>query len=340
MKSLKIVASTLWGVIPLLFLFLLSSCREQDSQLSDAQIASIVVTANQIDIDYGKLALDKSTNSIARKYAQTMIDDHGDIIKSASELVGKLGVTPDDDNEITKSLLEGQKEVLSKLKGAEGADFDKAYIDNEVSYHKSVIDAVKNVLIPQTDNEELKQALKDVSPLLDHHLEMAQDNQKKINDGEGQLPIVESDAQVASIVVVANQIDVDYGKLALQKSKNETVKKFAQTMINDHEDIIKSASDLAGKLGVTPDNDNAVTKSLQDQAKETTKKLESLSGADFDKAYIDNEVAYHDAVIGAVKNVLIPQTENGELKQALIDVSPLLDHHLEMAKEDQKKINK
>src|SRR5699024_1229440 len=112
------VASTLWGVIPLLFLFLLSSCREQDSQLSDAQIASIVVTANQIDIDYGKLALDKSTNSIARKYAQTMIDDHGDIIKSASELVGKLGVTPDDDNEITKSLLEGQKEVLSKLKGA------------------------------------------------------------------------------------------------------------------------------------------------------------------------------------------------------------------------------
>src|SRR5699024_11094397 len=127
---------------------------------------------------------------------------------------------------------------------------------------------------------------------------------------------------------------------ALQKSKNETVKKFAQTMINDHEDIIKSASDLAGKLGVTPDNDNAVTKSLQDQAKETTKKLESLSGADFDKAYIDNEVAYHDAVIGAVKNVLIPQTENGELKQALIDVSPLLDHHLEMAKEDQKKINK
>lgn len=340
MKSLKYVSSTLWGVIPLLFLFLFSSCGDKDDSLSDAQIASIVVTANQIDIDYGKLALEKSTNSIAKKYAQTMIDDHGDIIESATELVGKLGVTPDDDNDVTKSLLDGQKEVMSKLKGAEGADFDKAYIDNEVSYHKSVIDAVKNVLIPQADNEELKQALVDVSPLLEHHLEMAKEDQKKIADGEGQTPTVDSDAQVASIVVVANQIDVDYGKIALQKSDNETVKKFAQTMINDHEDIIKSASDLAGKLGVTPDDDNDITKSLQNQSKEMTEKLEGLSGDAFDKAYIDNEVSYHDAVIDAVKNVLIPQTENDELKQALIDVSPLLEHHLEMAKEDQEEITK
>lgn len=324
------------GIVPLLVLFLLSSCDDK-TKLSDAQIASIVVTANQIDVDYGKLALEKSTNSIAKKYAETMIKDHENIIKSASDLVGKLGVTPDSDNEVTKSLLDGQKDVLSKLKATEGADFDKAYIDNEVAYHQSVIDAVKNVLIPQADNEELKKALEDVTPLLEHHLEMAKENQSQIASGEGAIPQV-TDPQVASIVVVANQIDVNYGKIALKKSKNNDVRKFAQTMINDHENIIKSASELAGKLGVTPDDDNAITKSLLDQEKETTDKLEGLSGDAFDKAYIDNEVAFHDAVISAVKTILIPQTENDELKKALIDVSPLLEHHLEMAKEDQAKI--
>lgn len=336
MKSLNSISGKMLGIVPLLVLFLLSSCDDK-TKLSDAQIASIVVTANQIDVDYGKLALEKSTNSIAKKYAETMIKDHENIIKSASDLVGKLGVTPDSDNEVTKSLLDGQKDVLSKLKATEGADFDKAYIDNEVGYHQSVIDAVKNVLIPQADNEELKKALEDVTPLLEHHLEMAKENQSQIASGEGAIPQV-TDPQVASIVVVANQIDVNYGKIALKKSKNNDVRKFAQTMINDHENIIKSASELAGKLGVTPDDDNAITKSLLDQEKETTDKLEGLSGDAFDKAYIDNEVAFHDAVISAVKTILIPQTENDELKKALIDVSPLLEHHLEMAKEDQAKI--
>lgn len=336
MKSLNSISRIMLGIVPLLILFLLASCDDK-TKMSDAQIASIVVTANQIDVDYGKLALEKSTNSIAKKYAETMIKDHEDLIKSASILVEKLGVTPDHNNDVTKSLLEGQKDVLSKLKATEGAGFDQAYMDNEVTYHQAVIDAVKKALIPQTHNEELKKALEEVTPLLEHHLEMAKENQSQIASGEGAIPQV-TDPQVASIVVVANQIDVNYGKIALKKSKNKDVRRFAQTMINDHENIIKSAAVLAGKIGVAPDDDNAITKSLLDQEKETGDRLEGLSGDAFDKAYIDNEVAFHDAVISMVKTILIPQTMNEELKKALIDVSPLLEHHLEMAKEDQAKI--
>ena len=147
-----------------------------------------------------------------------------------------------------------------------------------------------------------------------------------------------NDAQIASAVVGANQIDVDYAKIAIAKSKNKDVINFANAMIKDHEAIIKSATALCQNLGVTPDDNNDLTQGLSKQATDTKAKLNTLSGADFDKAYIDNEVAFHDAVIKAVTNTLIPQAQNSELKQTMIDVSPLLNHHLEMAKEAQAKI--
>lgn len=146
-----------------------------------------------------------------------------------------------------------------------------------------------------------------------------------------------NDAQIAHIVVVANQIDVNYGKIALEKATDDEARNFAETMIKDHEAIIAAATDLAGKLGVTPE-DNDVSQSLLDGEIETTAMLNGLDGEAFNKAYIDNEVAYHDAVISAVKDLLIPQTENEELKQTLIDVTPLLEHHFEMAKMAQDKL--
>lgn len=146
-----------------------------------------------------------------------------------------------------------------------------------------------------------------------------------------------TDPEIASVAVTANQIDVDYGQIALKKSDNTDIKKFAQSMINDHNSIIQQAVDLAGKLGVTP-KDNAITQQLLKEAKQTKSKLNDSKGKSFDKAYIDNEVAYHEAVISTVKNVLIPQTQNEQLKNLLIKVAPLLDTHLEMAKKVQKSI--
>ena len=144
-----------------------------------------------------------------------------------------------------------------------------------------------------------------------------------------------TDPEIAHVGVTANQIDVNYGKLCLEKSKNKDVRHFAETMIKDHEGVIKQASDLAAKLGVTP-KDNAMSKSLNAGAAKETKSLKSLSGAAFDKAYIDNEVAYHKAVINAVKTVLIPQTQNAELKNLFVSISPVLDAHLAHAEMVQK----
>ena|SRR5690554_836538 len=146
-----------------------------------------------------------------------------------------------------------------------------------------------------------------------------------------------NDAEIASIAVTANDIDIKYGELALTKTKNKEITNFAKTMINDHKAVIQQAVDLVTKLKVTP-QDNALSKQLNSDAEATRKMLSSKKGKAFNKAYIDNEVAYHEAVIGAVKDVLIPQSQNAELKALLEAVLPALETHLEHAKMVQKNI--
>lgn len=148
-----------------------------------------------------------------------------------------------------------------------------------------------------------------------------------------------SDAEVASVAVVANQIDISYAEIAKKKSKDTEVLKFAQTMINDHNAVIGQAAVLAKKLGVTP-KDNAVSQGLLKDAEKTKKALRSKSGNAFNKAYVDNEVAYHKAVIAAVEGLLIPETDNAELKELLQNVVPALKAHLGHAEMLQKNINK
>lgn len=315
-------------------LLFLASCNEKKKDanaLTDPEIASIAVTANQIDVDYGKIALDKSTNPEVKKFAQTMIDDHTAIIEKATALAEKLNLTPED-NPTTQSLLDGAKKTKEELNSKSGLGFDKAYINNEVSYHEAVISTVKDKLIPESKNGELKDLLQSALPILEHHLEMAKKAQANIAD----LPEL-NDAEIASIAVSANQIDVDYGKIALKKASNADIKKFAQTMVDDHSAVIKKAVALAQKLGVTP-QDNPTTQSLLAGAEKIKIDLNSKSGKEFDKAYIDNEVAYHTSVISTVKNVLIPQTQNDELKDLLQSAVPLFEHHLEMAKKAQSEL--
>lgn len=148
-----------------------------------------------------------------------------------------------------------------------------------------------------------------------------------------------TDPQIASVAVVANQNDISYAKVALEKSNNPDIKGFANTMIKDHNSVIKQAVDLVTKLSVTPES-NSVSKSLEKQAKETLKLLNSVSAKDFDKTYIDNEVKYHEAVISAVKSLLIPNSKNAELKGLLEGVLPVLEMHLKHAQKVQSLITK
>src|SRR5881394_3223098 len=114
---------------------------------SDPQIAHIVVTANQIDIDAGKLAKSKSKNKEVQEFAQRMITDHTAVNKQAGALAKKLGVKPED-NDTSKALNKGAQANMAKLKNLKGVQFDKAYVDHEVDYHQQVLDAIDKVLVP------------------------------------------------------------------------------------------------------------------------------------------------------------------------------------------------
>jgi putative membrane protein len=146
-----------------------------------------------------------------------------------------------------------------------------------------------------------------------------------------------TDPQIVGIVQTANQIDIDTAKLALKKSSNSDVKQFANQMISDHTSLEKSVNDLAKKLGVTPEQ-SATSKQLKQQASEETKKLQGLKGKAFDQEYASHEVAYHQAVIDAATNTLIPNAKNAQLKSALENAGKLLQGHLQHAQQLEKSL--
>lgn len=163
-----------------LFFMSFGAYAQDTPDLSDPEVASAAVVANQSDISYAKVALKRSSNSDIREFANTMVKDHSSVIKQAVTLVTKLGVTPKD-NAMSKSLEDQAKSTVKKLKAVSKKDFDKTYIDNEVAYHKAVIGAVEDVLIPDSDNKQLKDLLQGVLPILKTHLKHAESVQQKVS---------------------------------------------------------------------------------------------------------------------------------------------------------------
>lgn len=155
----------------------LTASAQESQKLTDPEIASVAVTANQIDIDNAKIALKKSQNADIRKFAETMAKDHQDVINQAVALAKKLGVTPKN-NPTTKAFLAGSAKTKAMLNSKRGNAFNKAYIDNEVAYHKAAINEVENVLIPDATNSELKSLLQSALPLFKEHLAHAEMVQK------------------------------------------------------------------------------------------------------------------------------------------------------------------
>jgi putative membrane protein len=168
-KTFSLLAATLFAIVA-------TPSFAQSAGPNDAQIAAIVVAANSVDIDAGKLAESKAQNKEVKAFAERMVTDHTGVNKQAVALVTKLKVTPEE-NDTSKSLKQGGADTLAKLKDLKGKAFDKAYIDNEVTYHQTVIDALDKTLIPNAKNEELKALLVKVRPAFVAHLEHAKQMQ-------------------------------------------------------------------------------------------------------------------------------------------------------------------
>jgi putative membrane protein len=122
-----------------------------------------------------------------------------------------------------------------------------------------------------------------------------------------------SDVEIAHVAYTADNLDIRYAHLALAKSKNPEVHKFAKTMIRDHEAVNEQALALLKKLGAEA-KDNFLSQKLNLDGDAIIAKFSALNGAGFDRAYAENELAYHRAVNALVGDVFIPNIENAEVK--------------------------
>jgi putative membrane protein len=151
---------------------LLTAAGASAQAIDDAQIAAIVVAANQVDIDAGKVAEARASSADVKAFGAQMVAAHTGVNKSAVELVTRLKVTPKD-NATSQSLKQGGAASLAQLKTLKGTAFDHAYVDHEVAYHQQVLDAIDKTLIPGASNSELKALLVKVRPAIAAHLEHA-----------------------------------------------------------------------------------------------------------------------------------------------------------------------
>lgn len=136
---------------------------------TDAEIMAIVEAANTAEIDAGKLAQSNAQNADVKQFAKHMVKAHGHMNASLAKKIKMKPMANDTSESIRKDALAS----LDELKGMQGADFDKAYIDKQVMMHEKVLDMINNTLLPNAENAQLKAALTKAAPEVKSHLEKA-----------------------------------------------------------------------------------------------------------------------------------------------------------------------
>lgn len=152
---------------------LLSSPSSAADSLSDVEIAHAAYTADDLDIAYAKIALERSKTSAIREFAELMVKDHTAANTAALALVKKLGVTPKD-NAFSQTLAKNGEAKKTELRGLSGAAFDKAYAQNELAYHQVVVKTVAEQWIPTIQNAEFKKFMTDANEIFKVHQAHAQ----------------------------------------------------------------------------------------------------------------------------------------------------------------------
>ena len=134
------------------------------------------------------------------------------------------------------------------------------------------------------------------------------------------------DATIVAIFDAANTADIETGELATQRGQSQEVRDFGAMLVHDHKAVRQQGRDLAKKLHVTPTPpaDDAGAKAHA----AAMAKLRAVSASRFDHAFLQHEVAFHKAVIEAVKTTLLPALKNAEVKELVTKVAPAFEAHM------------
>ncbi len=143
-----------------------------------------------------------------------------------------------------------------------------------------------------------------------------------------------SDETIMAIFDQANTVDIWIGRIGLMKAHSPEVKQLAQMVVTDHQVVQQMGRNLAKAEAIVsapPVNDQ----SAQDLA-DTVKLLQSKEGKAFDEAYLKREIAFHQGVIDAINNTLLPSIENPKFRELIQKVLPGFKHHLKATRDTAK----
>jgi putative membrane protein len=146
-----------------------------------------------------------------------------------------------------------------------------------------------------------------------------------------------SDSEITQIMETANTNEVDAGKLAMKKTTNADVKEFAGMMVKDHSGVVQETRDVEKKISVKPMK-SVASKELDMDAKKNEKKLKGMKGSAFDKEYVNQMVADHQAVLNTIDQTLLPNAKSDDLKALITKIRPAVEAHLQHAKTLQAKL--
>jgi putative membrane protein len=159
---------------------LLLPTRAAGQTLDDPTIVAIFDAANTADIETGTLAAKRAQSKDVRDYGAMIAHDHEAVRKMGRDLAKKLGVTPTPP--AGDASAKTQAELMAALRAKRGADFDRALVQHEVAFHKSVIDAIQSTLLPAIQNQELKALVEQVAPAFQAHLLVAQRLERQLHE--------------------------------------------------------------------------------------------------------------------------------------------------------------
>jgi putative membrane protein len=166
--------------IPLLSLALAFACvtppaltaQRRDAGPDDATIVAIFDAANTADIETGQLAMERGSTEAVRTYGRMLMNDHTNVRKLGRDLAAKLSVTPTPPTD--DSAARAHAAAMTRLRGLNGQAFDRAFLQHEIAFHSSVVDAVTTTLLPAIDNAELKALVEKVAPAFVAHQKAAE----------------------------------------------------------------------------------------------------------------------------------------------------------------------
>ena len=156
-------------------------------------------------------------------------------------------------------------------------------------------------------------------------------------DGQPAPRAVLSDANVTSILTTANNAEIGEAQLALTRSTDRAVREFAQRMINDHSDANQRLMQVAARTGMQPDE---TTDQIQNSAQRARQSLQVRTGADFDQAYITNQINMHRWLLQTIDQALLPAARDGRLEDLIESLRPTIVDHLQHAQRIQQQLER